>query len=134
MKLELVLYAAAAGQLGIAVVNLFLVRLLDWRAEVERMPLLVREVFTVHAWFISMTLAIFGAITLRFAPDFAAASHEIFRWLAAGIGCFWALRTVLQMTYYSSSHWRGRTGSTVIHVVLLVTYGGFAAAYFAAAL
>ena|SRR5687767_12337456 len=133
MKLELALYIVAAGQLGIAVLNLFLVRVLDWRAEVERMPLLVREVFTVHAWFISATLAIFGAITLRFAGDFAAASHEVFRWLACGIGSFWAFRTVLQITYYSSSHWRGKTGRTITHIVLLALYGGFAAAYLSAA-
>jgi len=134
MKLETVLYAAAAAQLGVAVVNLFLVRLLGWRPDLERMPLLIREVFIVHAWFISVTLAIFGAITFRFAPDFAAASHEVFRWLAAGIAFFWALRTVLQMTYYSSSHWKGRTDRTVIHILLLATYGGFAAAYAAAAM
>lgn len=133
MKLELFLYIVAAGQLGIAMVNLFIVRLLDWRAELDRMPLLLREVFTVHAWFITVTLVIFGAVTLRFAPEFAAASHEVFRWLAAGIGGFWALRTVLQITYYSSSHWRGRTGRTIIHIILLALYGGFAAAYLSAA-
>jgi hypothetical protein len=133
MKLELVLYAVAAAQLAVAVLNLFLVRLLGWRAELERMPLLVREVFMVHAWFISVTLAIFGAVTLRFALDFAAASHEVFRWLAAGIGFFWALRTVLQITYYSSSHWKGRLDRTIVHILLLATYGGFAGTYIAAA-
>lgn len=134
MKLELALYIVAAAQLAVAVINLFLVRLLGWRADLERMPLLIREVFVVHAWFISATLAIFGAVTMRFAPEFAAASHEVFRWLAAGIGGFWALRTVLQMTNYSSTHWKGRADRTVIHVLLLATYGGFAAAYLTAAI
>jgi hypothetical protein len=134
MKLEIILYTVAAAQLGVALVNLFLVRLLGWRPDLERMPLLIREVFVVHAWFISVTLAIFGAITFRFAPEFAAASHEVFRWLAAGIAFFWGLRTLLQITYYSSSHWKGRTDRTVIHIVLLATYGGLAAAYTAAAL
>jgi len=134
MKLELILYAVAAAQLGVAVLNLFLVRLLGWRAELERMPLLVREVFVVHAWFISVTLAIFGAVTWRFAPEFASASHEVFRWLAIGIGSFWALRTILQITYYSSSHWRGRLDRTIIHILLLAAYGGLAGAYITAAL
>ena len=134
MKLETVLYAVAAAQLAVAVINLFLVRLLGWRSELERMPLLVREVFMVHAWFISITLAIFGTLTMRFAPEFAARSHEVFRWLAAGIGAFWALRTVLQITYYSSSHWKGRLDRTIIHILLLTTYGGLAGAYVAAAL
>jgi hypothetical protein len=133
MKLEFVLYAVAAAQLGVAVLNLFLVRLLGWRADLERMPLLIREVFMVHAWFISVTLAIFGAVTLRFAPEFAAASHEVFRWLAGGIGFFWALRTVLQIAYYSSTHWKGRMDRTIIHILLLAIYGGLAATYIAAA-
>lgn len=133
MKLEIVLYVVAAAQLGVAVLNLFLVRLLGWRADLERMPLLIREVFMVHAWFISVTLAIFGAVTLRFAPEFTGASHEVFRWLAGGIGFFWALRTVLQITYYSSSHWKGRTDRTIIHILLLAIYGGLAATYITAA-
>lgn len=134
MKLELVLYFVAAAQLAVAVVNLFLVRLLGWKSELQRMPLLVREVFVVHAWFISVTLAIFGALTMRFAPEFATAPHEVFRWLAGGIGAFWALRTVLQITYYSTSHWKGRLDRTIIHIVLLLTYGGLAAAYLIAAM
>lgn len=134
MKLETILQIAAVAQLGIAILNLFLVRLLDWKGEVDRMPLLLREVFHVHMWFISITLLIFGAITFRFAPHMAGGSLELARWLAAGIGGFWAIRTVLQITYYSSSHWRGQLGRTAAHVALLCVYGGFAVAYLLAAL
>ena len=133
MKLETILIAAAAFQLAIAVLNLFLVRLLDWRSELERMPLLLREVFTVHAWFISVTLLIFAALTWRFAPAMGSGSAEVYRWIAAGIGGFWALRTVLQLGYYSSTHWWGRLDRTLIHCALLLTYGGFAATYLVAA-
>jgi hypothetical protein len=133
MKLETVLQIVAVAQLGIAVLNLFLVRFLDWRGEVAKMPLLLREVFHVHMWFISITLLIFGVVTLQFASVLAGGTVEIGRWLAAGIGLFWTIRTVFQMTYYSSSHWRGQPGRTVAHVVLLLVYGGFAAAYLRAA-
>jgi hypothetical protein len=133
MKLETFLEIVAIAQLGIAILNLFLVRLLDWRSEVAKMPLLLREVFQVHMWFISVTLLIFGAVTLRFAPTLAGGTVEMGRWLTAGIGLFWAIRTVLQMTYYSSSHWRGQPGRTVAHIVLLLVYGGFAATYLLAA-
>lgn len=134
MNLEPLLYFAAAGQLGVAVLNLFIVRLLDWRQELERMPLLLREVFMVHAWFISVTLAIFAAITLRFAPEMAAGSAEIFRWIGVCIGVFWGFRTILQITYYSSSHWRGQPKRILAHITLLLLYGGFTATYLWAAL
>ena len=96
------------------------------------MQLLVREVFRVHAWFISITLAIFGVMTWRFSHEMANGTNPVCQWLAGGIGSFWAVRTVLQVFYYSSSHWRGQLGRTLIHIALLFLYGGFAAVYFAA--
>ena len=129
MTLSSLLRIAAAAQLSIALLNLFLVRLLDWKADLDRMPLLLREVFHVHCWFISITLAIFGLTTLRHADAMAESSNEVCRWLTAGIGIFWAIRTVLQVTYYSGSHWRGRPVRTAMHVALLATYGGLALVY-----
>ena len=123
------LEAAALLQVGIAALNLFLVRLLHWREDLLRMPLLLREVFRIHAWFISITLAIFAVLTWRFAPQMAGGADPVCRWLAAAIGLFWTIRTTLQITYYSSSHWRGRPGRTLVHISLLVVYGGFALLY-----
>ena len=125
------LQLAAVLQLGIAVLNLFLVRLLNWRSDLERMPLLLREVFQVHAWFITITLTLFGVLTWRFALEMAA--NPIGRWLCAGIGLFWGARAILQVTYYSAAHWRGNLSRTLIHVVLVILYGGFAAVYLCAA-
>jgi len=132
--LALVLRFAALLQLGIALLNLCLVRLLHWRSDLDRMPLLLREVFQVHAWFISITLVIFGSITWRFADELALKANSVGQWLAVGIGSFWAIRAVLQVTYYSSFHWRGRFDRTAAHVLLLVIYSGFAAVYLLAGL
>ena len=131
--LFLFLQAAAALQLGVALLNLFLVPLLKWKEDLSRAPLLLREVFQVHAWFISVTLTIFGLLTWHFAGELAARANAIGVWLAGGIGFFWAIRTVLQVVYYSSSHWRGQPVRTVIHIALLFLYGGMAAIYLWAA-
>jgi hypothetical protein len=129
MSLILFLHIAAAGQLAVAVLNSFLVRIMGWNEHLARLPLLIREVFHVHAWFISVTLAIFGVMTWRFAEQMATGTNDACRWLAACIGIFWAVRTVLQVAYYSSSHWWGQLARTLIHFLLLVTYGGFAVIY-----
>ena len=121
---------AAAAQLGIALLNLALPRIMRWREDLNHLPLLIREVFHVHTWFISVTLTIFAVMTWRFAAEMT--TNAVCRWLAAGIGFFWTLRTMLQVGYYSSSHWRGRPGRTAIHVLLLLIYGGFAFVYMAA--
>ena len=124
---------SAIAQLGVAAINFATPRLLKWREPIERMPLLLRQVFWVHAWFVSLVLAIFGVLTWRFAPEMAAGSNPACAWLAAGIGLVWALRTVAQVAYYSPEHWRGQAGRTFIHVFLFVVYGGMAVSYLLAA-
>jgi hypothetical protein len=133
MRLPMLLQIAAAMQIAVAVLNVFLVQLLKWREDLARMPLLLREVFQVHVWFISVTLAIFAAMTWRFASEIGRGINPVCQWLSASIGVFWAIRTVLQVTYYSSSHWRGQPGRMLAHVALLVVYGGFAGLYIWAA-
>lgn len=133
MNLREFLLLAASLQLGIAILNMFLVPLLKWQSELARMPLLMREVFHVHAWFISITLTIFATLTFRFSNEMALRTNPVAVWLAGAIGFFWGVRTILQVTWYSSAHWRGQTGRTLIHIILLIIYGGFAVVYLAAA-
>jgi hypothetical protein len=134
LNLELFLRLAALAQLAVVVLNLFLIRIMNWRRDLDAMPLLIREVFQIHVYFISITLAIFSAMTWRFARDIASAAEPICVWLAIGIGSFWAIRSVMQWTHYSAVHWRGDRGRTLIHWMLFLGYAGFAAIYFAAAL
>jgi len=127
------LLLAAAGQLFIAILGPMIPRLLNWKQPIAAMPLLVREVFWVHTFFIALTCAIFGVITWRFAADIAQPAHELIRWFAAAIGIFWGIRCVMQWTVYSSSHWRGLFDKTVAHWALFLGYGAFATTYLIAA-
>jgi hypothetical protein len=131
--LRTALELAAILQAGIAILNLALNRIMRWREDLARMPLLIREVHQVHSWFISITLLLFAVLTWHFAADFAAGTNPVCRWLAAGIAFFWGFRVLLQVVYYSSTHWRGRSGRTLIHISLLAIYGEFALAYLLAA-
>jgi hypothetical protein len=131
--LTYLLIGAAIGQIAIAFINLRLDRLLKWTDDLARLPLLLREVFTVHKWFITITLLIFGAVTLRFPNEFTSGDNGVARWLAAGIGTFWAIRTGIQWLYYDHSHWQGKPGRTAIHWTLTIAYGGCAAVYLIAA-
>ena len=133
-NLELFLQLAAVAQLGVAILNLFLVRIMKWERDLASAPLLIREVFQIHIYFISITLAIFGTVTWRFAAEIANAAHPICVWLAIGIGAFWAIRSIMQWSHYSAVHWRGDRMRTLIHWTLFLGYGAFAAVYFAAAL
>ena len=137
MNMDLLILAlklAAAGQIILAVLSLFLAEMLDWKDAIARMPLLVREVFLIHGWFISITLAIFDILTWRFAPDIAAGAHKFLRWFAASIAVFWGVRCVMQWTHYSAEHSRGKTDRTAIHCIVFLSYAAFTATYLKAAL
>ncbi len=131
--LDLALRAAACAQLAVAVLNLFLIRIMKWEADLQRAPLLIREVFHIHCYFISITLVIFGLITWRFADVMANGLNPIGVWLSGGIGLFWLVRSVMQWSHYSSEHWRGDRGRTVIHFLLFFGYGALAIVYFVTA-
>ena len=132
-NLQLLLMLAAVIQAAVALVNLGLVRLLSWKVDLERQPLLLRQVFMVHLWFISFTVGVFAVLTWRFAAEMATGANPVATWVAGAIGLFWGVRTVMQVTYYSASHWRGQPGRTVVHIAVLLAYGGMAVIYLMAA-
>ncbi len=131
--LQLWLQIIAATQIGLAVLSYFLPRIMDWKADIARMSPLVRDVFEIHSWFISITLLIWGVLTWRFAGEMAHAPTELSRWLCAAIGIFWGIRCVLQWTHYDSAHWRGKPGRTFIHWTLFFGYAAWTTVYFMAA-
>ena len=133
VSLEIALRAAAIAQLAVAILNLFLIRIMKWKPDLHRAPLLIREVFHIHVVFISITLAIFAALTWRFAHEIAMAANPLAVWLATAIGIFWIVRSVMQWLHYSSSHWRGNPARTLIHWTLFLGYGAMGAIYLAAA-
>jgi uncharacterized membrane protein YidH (DUF202 family) len=133
ISLDLLLRATALAQLVVALLNLFLIRTMKWKPDLDRAPLLIREVFRLHVVFISITLSIFGALTWRFAHEIARAGSPLAIWLAVAIGLFWLVRSTMQWTHYSASHWQGDSLRTVIHWVLFLGYGAMAIVYLAAA-
>jgi len=120
--LDELLMAAAAGQAIVACLNLSLTRIMHWEQEVANMPLLIREVFEVHKWFISITLWLFAALTWCFAEQLAGGGDALARALAGGIAIFWGIRTYIQVGYYSGSHWHGIPSRTAVHIILFIAY------------
>src|SRR5437016_12041638 len=102
-SLELALRVVAVAQFAVAILNLFLIRIMRWKSDLERAPLLIREVFRIHVVFISITLSIFAVLTWRFAHEIANAATPLAIWLAGAIGLFWLVRSAMQWLHYSAS-------------------------------
>jgi hypothetical protein len=133
ISLDHALRAAALTQFAVAILNLFLIRIMKWKLDLDRAPLLIREVFRIHVVFISITLSIFAVLTWRFAHEIASAASPLAFWFAVAIGLFWLARSAMQWLHYSASHWRGDAPRTVIHWALFLAYGAMATVYLASA-
>ena len=133
ISLETALRAVALAQFAVAILNLFLIRIMKWKPDLERAPLLIGEVFRIHVVFNSITLSIFGVLTWRFAHEIARAASPLTIWLAVAIGLFWVVRSAMQWLHYSASHWHGNSLRTSIHWALFLGYGAIAVVYFATA-
>ncbi len=133
ISLDHALRAAALTQFAVAILNLFLIRIMKWEPDLDRAPLLIREVFRIHVVFISITLSIFAVLTWRFAHEIASAASPLAIWFAVAIGLFWLARSAMQWLHYSASHWRGDAPRTVIHWALFLGYGAMATVYLTSA-
>src|SRR3989440_12749495 len=133
-SLELALRVVAVAQFAVAILNLFLIRIMKWKSDLERAPLIIREVFRIHVVFISITLSIFAALTWRFAYEIARASSPLTIWLAVAIGLFWLVRSAMQWLHYSPSHWRGDALRTVNDLGPFFCFGAHGTALLAAPL
>ena len=131
--LTMLLQVSALTQAALAIVNLFLVRMMGWKACLNQLPLLARQVFVVHCWFISATLAIFASTTWLFVTEMAGGANASMTWFSSCIASFWTIRFILQWTYYSRSHWMGRPWPTVVHLGCSFVYGSWSLVYWLAA-
>src|SRR5207237_8497239 len=89
ISLDLLLRTAAFAQFAVAILNLFLIRIMKWKPDLDRAPLLIREVFRIHVVFISITLSIFAVLTWQFAHEIASAASPLAIWFAVAIGLLW---------------------------------------------
>src|SRR2546430_4985715 len=133
ISLDHALRAAALTQFAVAILNLFLIRIMKWEPDLDRAPLLIREVFRIHVVFISITLSIFAVLTWQFAHEIASAASPLAIWFAVAIGLFWLARSAMQWLHYSASHWRGGALRTVIHLAPFFGYRAMAIVYLTSA-
>src|SRR5437870_11961650 len=131
--LENALRAVALAQFAVAILNLFLIRIMKWKPDLDRAPLLIRQFFRIHVVFISITLSIFAVLTWQFAHEIASAASPLAIWFAVAIGLFWLARSAMQWLHYSASHWRGDALRTVSHWALFLGYGAMAIVYLTSA-
>jgi len=119
MTIRTHLQIAGALLLLLGAAHPFFSRYFRWTEELQKVSLLTRQVFVVHAFFIGLTVAMLGAASLFF-PDAILDRAPLSRVFLTGVVVFWTCRLVIQFAVYDSAIWRGRRFYTIMHVVFSV--------------
>jgi hypothetical protein len=105
----------------LVLVNLAVPGRFGWRAEMDRLSLLNRQIVQAHHVFIVLILVLFAALLLT-CTEALLQPTRLARAVLTGLTIFWGLRMVMQWVFYSPATWRGHRFNTVMHGVFSVTW------------
>lgn len=129
MNLDFHLKLAGALLVALGVAHSAFGRYFKWDQQLAALPLLTRQIFLVHCFFISLSVILIGAGTLFFTRALLG-SGILSRVVLTGMLVFWIARSIVQFFAYDSAIWRGNRFYTFMHVVfcifwtyVVLTYG-----------
>lgn len=128
MTLDLHLKIVGLLMFGIIVLNFFVWKKYQWSTELMKVSLLTRQVFTVHTFYIMLTVGLFGTLSLVFTRELLMPS-ALARLVLAALVVFWSSRLVIQWCVYDTKLWRGQRMETFVHFFFTGVWGYFTAVY-----
>ena len=122
--IEIHLRAVGCLMLGIAALSVYVPRRFGWGAEIQRLTLLTRQVFVVHAAFVSVAVLLLGLLFACYAGALVEPG-PLPRAVLAGMLVMWGARLLAQWFYYDARLWRGNRLHTAMHVLFSGIYTYF---------
>jgi hypothetical protein len=126
--IEFQLRLVGALLLGVAALGVAVHRHFRWGDEIQRLTLLTRQVFLIHSAFVTVVLAMLGAMLLTLAPALLGPG-PLPRAVLIGLLIMWMARLLAQWFFYDPSLWRGDRFRTFMHVLFSVLYAYFVATF-----
>lgn len=99
----------------LAASHLWFPRKFGWKADLASLTLLNRQIFLVHAFFITVVV-LFNGLLFALWPHLLLERSTLGDLLMVGIGLFWLCRLAIQFFGYDPRLWRGHPTNTAIHV------------------
>jgi hypothetical protein len=94
--------------------HVFFNRYFGWQRELAGVTLFTRRVFFVHTFFIALTVAMGGAVSV-FCAGALLRPGELSRAILGGMAAFWLCRLLAQFFAYDAAIWRGDRLRTWMH-------------------
>lgn len=129
LPLYTLLFMAGLLHFGILIASALTPQVLDWRNELQRLALLMRQLIWVHGIFIVITIIGFGVLTVANARALAGGT-PLARSVCGFIALFWASRLAIQFFVFDAKPFLKTTllkvgyhGLTVVFTYLCLVYG-----------
>lgn len=101
----ILLYLAGIAHFGILIASATAPKALNWKVHLDKLPLLLRQMFWVYGVFIVIMIICFGIITLIFAPKLAEGNNTIGKAVCILIAIFWGTRLAVQFFVFDAKPW-----------------------------
>ncbi|HYE74387.1 MAG TPA: hypothetical protein VEF04_13695 [Blastocatellia bacterium] len=114
--------------ISLALLHALFPRRFNWKAELQTLSLLNRQLFLVHTFFIAWAVLLSGLLTLICAEQLVS-KNILAQMVLILLTMFWGARWIAQQFYFSPKLWRGHRLNTVIHVVFTLLWTYFVTVY-----
>jgi hypothetical protein len=129
MDLELAIFVGGLLHFGILVASALVPKVLDWKASLEKLDGLSRQLIWVHGAFIVLVIVGFGLLSVLYADELAAGT-PLARAVCAFIAVFWGTRLLVQLFVFDAKAYlttaflkAGYRGLTVVFLYHAVVFG-----------
>ncbi|MCH2198633.1 MAG: hypothetical protein MK081_07600 [Flavobacteriales bacterium] len=104
----------------LASVHVVFPRYFHWKEVLKPLPLLERQIFYVHTFFVALTVLGMGILSLVRTESLI--NTPLGRDICLTIGIFWLLRLLFQLFVYSPKLWREKTMESTVHVIFTILW------------
>ena len=128
MNLELLVFIGGILHFGILLASAMTPKVLDWKASLEKLDGLSRQLVWVHGAFIVLVIIGFGLLSVLFAGDLVTGT-PLARGVCLFIALFWAARLIVQFFVFDAKPFlktaflrAGYHGLTLVFIYHVVVY------------
>ena len=128
MNLELLIFIGGILHFGILLASAMVPKVLDWKASLDKLDGLSRQLVWVHGAFIVIVIIGFGLLSIFFAADLATGT-PLARGMCLFVALFWAARLIVQLVVFDAKPYlktaflkAGYHGLTVVFMYHTVVY------------
>ena len=115
--MKLIIEIMGCGLIVLALIHAVFPKVFDWKKELAGLSLINQQLMTVHTFFIALAVFLNGLLCVTCADELMNTS--LGRKLCLGLSCFWGVRFIAQIFWYSPMLWRGKRLETFCHVLFL---------------